>query len=185
MPSVATVIFEVIRHTPTWVWGLLAALVLLGLSQWRDQTLARPRVLLMPVALAGYSAYGAASLFGATPPVLLAWVAGLAALLVVARRLPWLRGVRHDPLTERFAVPGSVWPLLLMLGVFSVRYMVTVTLVFHRDWVADPAFAAAMSALYGSLSGLFAARALKILSARRVQAAAPDITPPPRQMSPL
>ena len=64
-------------------------------------------------------------------------------------------------------MPGSVWPLVLMMSVFAVRYSVVVTLVFHRDWAGDLAFAAGASAVYGILSGLLAGRALYILGHAR------------------
>ena len=54
-------------------------------------------------------------------------------------------------------------PLIAMMGVFSLRYAVAVTLVFHRDWAAHAGFALPMAVVYGALSGLFAARALRIL----------------------
>jgi hypothetical protein len=60
---------------------------------------------------------------------------------------------------------GSVLPLLLMLSIFALRYAVAVTLVFHHEWAADPLFGGALAATYGALSGLFAARAWRILQA--------------------
>ena len=172
----STVILEVIRHTPTWVWAILAAITLLGALQLRDHSLARLRVLLLPIGLGAYSIWGTASVFGFQPLVLMAWALGWVAMVTLGRRVAWSPGVTHDARSGRFHVPGSTLPLLLMLSVFAVRYVVTVTLVFHRDWAADPAFAEAISAVYGGLSGLMAARALTILrSAHR----APTPTPTP------
>ena len=170
MPSsmhLFTVIFEIIRHTPQWVWGILAAIVLLGVLQLRDHSLARLRVALLPVGLGAFSMLGTVSVFGMHPLVLAAWSVGWSALLMLGRRVAWSPGVRHDAAGDRFLVPGSTLPLLLMLGVFVVRYFVTVTLVFHRDWAAESAFAEAVSVVYGGLSGLLAARALTILSSAR------------------
>ena len=50
-----------------------------------------------------------------------------------------------------------------MVAVFASRYAVAVTLVFHRDWAALPAFTCLIGAGYGALSGLLASRALAIL----------------------
>ena len=66
---------------------------------------------------------------------------------------------------------GSPWPLAAMLAVFVLRYAVAVTLVFHREWSADPLFGASMTLVYGAISGLFAARALRILRTGSVPAA--------------
>ena len=32
----STVIVQIVQHTPGWVWGILAAITLLGLHQMRD-----------------------------------------------------------------------------------------------------------------------------------------------------
>jgi hypothetical protein len=171
--SMLTVVFEVIRHTPQWVGVILAAIVGLGVLQLRDHSLARLRVVLLPVGLGVYSLWGTASVFGVQPLVLAAWSLGWGATLMLGRQVPWAAGVRHDAASNRFHLPGSVLPLLLMLGVFAVRYVVAVTLAFHRDWAADAAFAGVVSAVYGALSGLLAARAMCILgSARRAPALA-------------
>ncbi len=172
MPSsmpLLTVIAQVVRHTPVWVWGLLLLLIVLGGSQMRDHRLARLRVALLPIGLGAYSAWGAVSLFGLHAGVLLAWSAAAGVAAWFSHTLAWAPGVRHDAATDRFDVPGSMWPLVLMLTVFSVRYGVNVTLAFHRDWVADATFAASISAVCGVLSGLLAGRALYILGNARRQ----------------
>ncbi len=158
-----SVIAQVARHTPEWVWGVLVLLIVLGGSQLRAHRLARLRVALLPLGLGAYSAWGAVSLFGAHAGVLLAWAAGVGLTAWFTHTFAWAPGVRHDPASDHFDVPGSAWPLVLMLTVFAVRYSVVVTLVLHRDWAADAAFAACASAVYGVLSGLLAGRALYIL----------------------
>src|SRR5262245_30950356 len=50
-PSVAIVIAEVLRHTPSWVWGVLAVITLLGAWQLRDLRVSRSRLMLLPIAL--------------------------------------------------------------------------------------------------------------------------------------
>jgi hypothetical protein len=159
-----TVILEVIRHTPHWVWAVLALLIVLGVSQLRARRLGRLPVALLPLALGGYSLWGAISLFGLHTAVVAAWALAMALTAWVARRFAWSPGIRHEPASDRFALPSSVWPLVLMLTVFAVRYSVVVTLVFHREWGGDMGFATGASAVYGVLSGLLAGRALYILA---------------------
>ena len=72
----------------------------------------------------------------------------------------------------RFALRASPWPLIAMLSVFSLRYAVAVTLVFHRDWAAHAGFSLPLALVYGVLSGLFAARALRILRSAPVRSGA-------------
>lgn len=167
MPSnlpLSTVILEIVRHTPGYVWLILAALIVLGTLQWRDHVLTRGRLAIAPLALGGYSLWGATLAFGTRTDVIVAWAIGIVAAFVANRWLRWPRAVA--PLGQgRYALRGSPWPMVAMLAVFALRYAVAVTLVFHREWAADPAFSLALAAVYGALSGLFAARALRILNA--------------------
>ena len=168
-----TVVSQVIRHTPPYVWAILAALVALGLLQWRDHTLTRARLALAPIGLGAYSLWGTTMAFGVRPIVVAAWLAGMALAIGANRWLRWPRDVRPTA-DGRFALRASPWPLIAMLSVFSLRYAVAVTLIFHRDWAAHAGFALPMALVYGVLSGLFAARALRILrSAPRASAWAP------------
>lgn len=166
MPSsmpLLSVISQVLRHTPSWVWAVLGLLIVLGSLQLRGRRIPRLRVALLPLGLGGYSLWGAASLFGLHAGVLLAWAVVMGLTAWFTQQLAWAPGVRHDAATDRFLVPGSAWPLVLMLTVFAVRYSVVVTLAFHRDWAGDAGVAAGASAVYGALSGLLAGRALYIL----------------------
>ena len=60
-------VVPVLRQTPVWVWGLLAAFLALGLSQLRERTASLARVSLMPLAMTRFSGSGPYSAFGATP----------------------------------------------------------------------------------------------------------------------
>jgi hypothetical protein len=158
------VIGPILTHTPAYVWVILAALVVLGGLQLRSLRIARTRLLVAPVAMAALSLWGASSAFGPHAGVLAAWAVGMTLALAANRRLRWPRDVRVEG--DAFVVPGSPWPLALMLAIFMLRYAVAVTLVFHPDWRAEPAFAAGMALLYGALSGLFTARSVRILASR-------------------
>jgi hypothetical protein len=158
------VIVEVLKHTPAYVWGILAALVVFGVLQMRNQEIGRTRVLVMPAALAGYSLWGAASTFGAQWDVFAAWALGLGVMLWAARVVQWPRKVEFVPEHNAFAVSGSVVPLLTMLAVFAVRYVATVTLILHPQWRGLASVAIVGGLGYGLLSGVFAMRARTILA---------------------
>ncbi len=59
-------------------------------------------------------------------------------------------------------MPGTWWPLAVILAIFFVRYAVTVSLTVNRTLRAVPLFAAAASLVYGLASGYFLARALAV-----------------------
>lgn len=158
------VIVEVLKHTPAYVWGILAALIVFGGLQMRDQIVGRARVYILPIAFAAYGVWGATSTFGARWEVLAAWIVGLAGMIYAARWVQWPRKVEFLPERNGFAVAGSVVPLLAMLSVFAVRYVATVTLILHPQWRSLASVAIIGGATYGLLSGLFAMRARTILA---------------------
>lgn len=160
----SVVIVEVIKHTPAYVWLILAALVALGSLQWRDQVLPRARVLALPIVLGAYSLWGAISTFGAQWQVVAAWAIGLGAMVYAARWVPWPRKVEFLPERNAFAVGGSVVPLLAMVAVFAVRYVSTVVLILNPQWRHLASVAIVGGLGYGMLSGVFAMRARTILS---------------------
>ena len=160
-----TVVAQVVRHTPLYAWAILATLVVLGLAQWRDHTVTRARLALAPIGLGAFSLWGTTMAFGAQPIVVAAWLAGIALALAGNRWLRWPRDVRPTA-DGRFALRASPWPLIAMMTVFSLRYAVSVTLVFHRDWAAHTGFSLPIALTYGVLSGLFAARARDFLPGR-------------------
>jgi hypothetical protein len=173
MPSnipLGFLVVEIIRRTPVSVWAILAALVVLGIRQMRDRIISRTRLMIAPIGLGLYSLAGAASMFGARPSVIGAWLGGLALAVTANRVLQWPRHARPDGRAD-FAVPGSVWPLALMMAIFVLRYIGTVSLAFHPDWAHDAAFSLGLGLACGTLSGMFTARALRVLGSRRAEPA--------------
>lgn len=153
---------QVIVHTPAWVWGLLVGVTLLGLRQAVDQVLTSRRVIGISVGWTVFSLWGAAHTFGFDALVLLAWAAGLALSLAAQHWLIAPRGVKA--LGEgRFAVAGSIWPLITIWAVFGVRYVTSVMMVLDPALKQNTSFDLAVPAVYGLLSGLFVGRALRVL----------------------
>ncbi len=168
---------SILTGTPLYVWLLLAALIALGVSQLRTRHLAPTRVLVVPLILMGWSAAGAAASFGWHAWPVLAWLAGLAVAVPLTRFvLPWPRAAW---LVEegRFRVDGSVWPLVLVLGIFSLKYASGVALALHPELATTASFALPFSAGFGLFAGIFATRNLSVLLARRTAEAAPAPAP--------
>ena len=153
---------QVITHTPFWVWGLLAFVTVMGLRQAVDQVLTSQRVIGISVGWTIFSLWGAANTFGSNAPVLLAWAAGLGLSLAAQHWLIAPRGVKALG-DGRFAVAGSIWPLLTIWTVFGVRYVTSVMMVLDPALKQNTTFDLAVPAIYGLLSGLFVGRALRVL----------------------
>lgn len=157
---------QIMKGTPLWVWGLLAALLALGLSQLAGRQLSLRRVILVPLAMLGLSLFGMLPAFGGTGqlgPVLLAWLGAGALVTALMLRLAPAAGSCYDAASRRFVVPGSVLPLLLILGIFMTKYVVGIELALQPAVARDAAFALPVGLIYGAFNGLFAARALRLL----------------------
>ena len=154
----------IVQHTPAWVWGLLAALIGLGLWQTRDREMSLMRVTILPLVLLALSASGVLSAFGHLPVAMGGWAAGVGAALALGRQLVAVRGARWSSQAGLLHVPGSWLPLALIVALFCVKYVAGVSLAMHPQLATDATFAGLCSLAYGSFSGLFLARALSLRS---------------------
>ena len=160
-------LLTIVQHTPSWVWMVLATLIWLGGSQFFARSVGLRRVLLMPIAMAVFSVWGIGSTFGAVPQVagvLLAWLA--AACAVTALSLWLLRSsplrARYEATDQRFHLPGSAWPMLLIVGIFLVKWAVGVELFLQPALSHDSPFALQIALIYGTFTGVFAARTVRL-----------------------
>jgi hypothetical protein len=159
---------DIVTHTPTPVWAVLAVLVLIGLRQTRTQDLSPTRVWAVPAVVALASLVGAVRGFAGAGELLTGacWAVGAALGFVSNRSLDLPRRVSANA-DGSFRIGGSIAPLLLFVGVFMVRYVVNVALAIQPALAVDAGTAAAAAIAYGLPSGLLAARSRKIWATRR------------------
>src|SRR5512139_2508805 len=100
-----------LQHIPTWVFGLLCALIALGVSQSFPRSITLRRSAVLPIVLMGVSLAGVASTFGQQPLALLAWALGLAGAVAGLHGRVDSSAVQFSPATQRFQMPGSWVPL--------------------------------------------------------------------------
>jgi hypothetical protein len=155
-------LFQIVSNTPKWVFALFAALLWLGLSQLLTHRVGLMRITLLAVGMSAFSLFGTVSAFAGVPSALFAWLVSAAAVFVFVINRPLPAGTRYDAASRRFTVPGSAVPLALMMGIFFTKYAVGVTLAMQPAQAHDHDFALAVCALYGALSGVFAARSARL-----------------------
>jgi hypothetical protein len=175
-------LLTIVLHTPTWVWMLLAALIWLGASQMFARRAGLRRVLLMPIAMAVFSAWGMGSAFGAASQIVEILAVWLGTACAVAALSLWLHrsapaGTRYDAATEQLHLPGSGWPMLLILGIFLVKWAVGVELALQPPLAYDNAFALHSALVYGVFNGVFAARTGRLLRLARAGARSSSFIP--------
>lgn len=154
---------QIFINTPLWVWGLLAALLALGLSQTRNRSAGLLRVTLMPLGMGGLSLYSTISTFGASPIVLGSWLATALALVLVVTQFPVPTGACYDNASRQFLLPGSWVPMALIMGIFLTKYAVGVSLAMHPELKFQANFSLAIVMLYGTFSGIFIGCALQLI----------------------
>lgn len=154
---------QILRNTPVWVWGLLAGLLVLGISQLRDRTAGLLRVSMLPVVMTLFSVSGTVSALGGTPQRALSIAAWLiAAVLAFALATRGRHAAHYDPARRLYVLPGSAVPLLLIVGIFLVKYGVGVDLAMAPQLVQDTSYALCVAALYGAFTGVFVGRAARL-----------------------
>jgi hypothetical protein len=153
---------SILQHTPVWVWGLFTAVIALGLSQTRDREVTLLRITILPLVLIALSMSGVLSAFGHAPLPLGGWASGVGAALVFGRQFVAVRGARWLAESGRLYVPGSWLPLVLIVGLFCIKYVAGASLTMHPALATDATFAGLCSLAYGSFSGLFLARTLSL-----------------------
>jgi hypothetical protein len=157
----------ILQQTPPWVWVVLIALIIRGFKQTmpRRRTLRSSTVL--PLVMVALSFYGVTSVFSLQPLALVAWVCGATVTLLLAQTLQVWRGIRWVPQEQAVWMPGSWLPLVLMLGIFCIKFGVAVSLAADPDLALDRAFAGMAGLVYGSFSGMFLSRAMAVWRAAR------------------
>ncbi len=170
----------VIKNTPVWVWGLLAALLALGLSQVRGRQVSQVRMAIMPVAMTVLSLWGTASAFGKSPQfgyVLMTWLASAVLIAGLLSMTAPPAGTRHDAASHSFWIPGSWLPLALIVGIFLTKYTVGVDLAMQPQLAHDGEYTLLTGALYGLFSGAFAGRSARLWRLALRPATAPSSSP--------
>lgn len=153
-------LYDIITHTPPWVWGLFTALLALGLYQRRTRQVRPAQLLVLPLVMLALGLSSMSTAFATQPVLALAWLAALGGSLALALRLPVPAGTRWDAAAGRLHLAGSWFPLVLILVIFTLRYTAAVSLVLHPAWRQDLAVQLPLALAFGALSGLFLGRAL-------------------------
>jgi hypothetical protein len=160
----------IVSRTPVWVWGLLTGLVALGLSHAVDRRASLTRVLIMPVAMTVMALFGVVSAFGSAGQlagVLVLWALSVAASVAILSRGSAPAGTHYDSALKQFHLAGSWVPLALILCIFMTKYVVGIETAMDTTLTSTPSFALGVTALYGVFSGVFVARALRLLRLAR------------------
>jgi hypothetical protein len=156
---------SILAATPPWVWLLLAGLLWLGIGMLRRRTVSARRAAVTPVVMVGLSLWGTISAFGHSAlfvDVLLAWAVAALLLAATVGSMPAPTGTSYNPQDRTFSVPGSWVPLVLIAGIFLVKYVVGVEVAMNPSLPHDGSYSLTYGVVYGVFSGIFAGRSLRL-----------------------
>lgn len=151
-------------HIPVWVFAVLALLLGLGLMQARTRLVAPALIRAVAFGLLAYSLWGVVSSFGLLASVVTAWLAGVGVSAVLGRTALSPRGLSHDAATDKVRVPGSWLPLVLLMGIFGLKFAVGYAAGTGAPIAAGSPASAAIALSLGLLSGAFFARAHAVVA---------------------
>lgn len=154
---------QILVHTPGYVWVLLGALILLGIWQARGRQVTPARLFALPLVLLGLGLWSLLGGFADQPWLGLVWLGTLALSVAIFRRLPVRAGAQWLPARGHLYLPGSWLPMVLILAIFSVRYVLGAGTALHPEWRLLPQVQVPLAIFAGLLTGLSLGRALGLL----------------------
>jgi hypothetical protein len=157
-----TMLTQILTRIPVWVLPLFFGLMLLGWMQTRPRQLSRRRLVALPFSMGVFSLFSVMALFGAAVHSLLPWAIGLALGSGLALAMCSREGMRFDAVKQEFNMPGSALPWALIMGIFSLRFVVGALSATGSFLLQDTVVVALCCLLAGGLSGGFLGRALAL-----------------------
>jgi hypothetical protein len=151
--------WQILIHTPVWVFPLFAYLVWLGIKATRPRTVTIWRSLIVPAV---FIIWGLSRLLSRQQDVmwpLVSWFAAAAVLLVVG--LLTARPIELDHNTGEIKRPGSWVPLIRNVTVFALQYTVAVIAAVDPHDATTAAIAG--RAISGGTTGYFLGRTIALL----------------------
>jgi hypothetical protein len=150
--------WQILIHTPIWVFPLFAYLVWLGIKAMRPRTVTIWRSLIVPAV---FIVWGLSRLFSrqdyAWPVV--AWLGAAAVLLLIG--LLTAQPFELDHTTGEIKRPGSWVPLIRNITVFALQY--TVAVISAVDPHDATTAAIVGRAISGGTTGYFLGRTIALL----------------------
>ncbi|MBV9565885.1 MAG: hypothetical protein JOY90_36355 [Bradyrhizobium sp.] len=123
--------YQILIHTPLWVWPLLFYLVWRGIKAMQPRTTRMSRSLIVPAIFIVWGASRLVSRSHDSAWPLVSWIA--AALVMALVGFGTAKPFDLDQATGQITRPGSVIPLIRNLTVFALQYAVAVIAAIDPD----------------------------------------------------
>ena len=155
---------QIISHTPTYVWALLAFLLYRGWLASQDRETSLQKVALIPLVMLGLAVSGISSSGVLGEGIWAVWAVGALASSAAIWTLS-TREIIVNRAAGTIQQRGSWMPLCLMISIFVTKYSVAVVSAMHPELAQSLPFAASVTLLYGVFNGLFLGRLARYAAA--------------------
>lgn len=157
---------QILANTPVFVWAILAFLIVRGVIALRTRELSMNKMFIMPVVMLALSLFDIKAKFGLGGVALATWLVAATATIALLMTFGAAR-VTPAVTAGRVIVRGSVWPLVLMMGIFLTKYVTSVAVAVNASLRHDTVFTVVVCAMFGVFSGYFIGRLARDLKACR------------------
>jgi hypothetical protein len=157
---------QILTHTPTYVWAILAVLVWRGAAALREREMTVRSPFIVPLVMLALSLQDIVTKFGSNGSALAAWAAAAAAATLLVMKLGANR-TAPGATPGHIRVRGSWVPLALMMAVFFTKYVASVLLAVQQQLRQEVLFAAGVCALFGLFNGYFLGRLARDVASYR------------------
>ena len=163
---------QIISHTPTYVWAILAFLVYRGVNALSDRETTLRNLFIIPGVMLYLSLSSMADKFGLRDATIGLWAVGAVAGAALSFTLT-SGAIQVNRAAGTLIQRGSAVPLVLMLAIFFSKYAVAVVFAMQPALTQNVLAVAAVCLLFGLFNGIFLGRLLRYLNAwLRAEAAA-------------
>lgn len=148
-----TMMWQILIHTPIWVWALLGLVLWLGWRDLYDRTIPPARLIALPAVATSISLF---NILTSAQPALSApaWLLAVAVALPLGMLIGRWRKLDVDPQGRRLKLAGSWFSMTLGLTIFAVRYAMGVAVGRDPALAADTAWVIAAGAVGGAIAGI-------------------------------
>jgi hypothetical protein len=155
------VLIQMVRHTPIWVFPLMAAVLWLGSINLRERTMPLRLLFVLPVVMLVLSVGNSIGTAAEPVLVLVDWFFSAAMGAAIGWRLT-REPLMIDPKAGRMTLPPSLVPLVVCVAIFVLRYAFGYLYGRYPELLADRNYALALIAGSTLLGGIMIGRCARI-----------------------
>jgi hypothetical protein len=161
----------IVRHTPIWVFAILAVLVATGIQALRPRAVPIWRLLIVPGVFIVWGVIGIVQRAHVAPTFPLEWAGAVAVGLAIGWTTTRLAGMTFDPARGVVGLPGSPFPLARSASIFVARYGLAVASAFAATRSQYATIVAVDVAVSGLATGYFLGWLVRFVRFIRTQTA--------------